>query len=410
MKSKIKTFANYIKRAFKNGFKMLSTNKLRLFLFSFGGILCISIFTFVSLYMNGAIKDIELNQNNYPQNALILKGNIEKKELISLTRNKEIYCNCFNYANCYELNENISIREIGTAKEFLNGMIVEADECGVFNTSLIYGRSFNEDEINGFESAAIITESSSLTLFGTKKGVNKVISVGLKQKKFKIVGIIKDSYHSANSYEEFADKNTSSRRIQIGLYTPYSNTNIQDSDLYNLVVLYSNNSLRNIGESVLSSYLVNSSFDIDSFFVREENFTNRIDNIKESFAPVLICLSVCEVLTISIFYFFLLKERVKEIGIRKAIGANNSDITLQFLIENFITSLFISLLGCLFGTFGFLIVSFLNNLTKSFILTFFSFSIVFTIFMASFSLMIIFSFIPGIICSRIKVSNALRFE
>ena len=42
-------------------------------------------------------------------------------------------------------------------------------------------------------------------------------------------------------------------------------------------------------------------------------------------------------------------ERTREIGLRKAVGARNRDIMVQFLIESLVLSLLGGLIGVLFG-------------------------------------------------------------
>ena len=57
-------------------------------------------------------------------------------------------------------------------------------------------------------------------------------------------------------------------------------------------------------------------------------------------------------------------ERIKEIGIRRALGARTSDILLQFLVE----SVALSVLGGLMGLgFAYLIVFFIQNFFPAYI-------------------------------------------
>ena len=55
-------------------------------------------------------------------------------------------------------------------------------------------------------------------------------------------------------------------------------------------------------------------------------------------------------------------ERIKEIGIRKAIGATKNDILTQFLMEAVFLSQFGGIVGIIFGVSGGNIVSILFNI------------------------------------------------
>ena len=99
-------------------------------------------------------------------------------------------------------------------------------------------------------------------------------------------------------------------------------------------------------------------------------------------------------------------ERTKEIGIRKAIGAQRSDITIQFMIE----SVFISLIGGIIGmVISQAVLSVLNVLFPDY---HFAISLSVAALALGFSIGVglIFGIYPANKAAKLKPINALRFE
>ena len=105
-----------------------------------------------------------------------------------------------------------------------------------------------------------------------------------------------------------------------------------------------------------------------------------------------------------------LKQRIREVGLRKAIGARDSDILVQFLTE----AVFLSLLG---GFFGFVFGVMLTYLSAvgiraagyewTFLLTFQAAGIAFAV---SLFIGIIFGLYPARRAAKVSPMEALRYE
>ena len=99
------------------------------------------------------------------------------------------------------------------------------------------------------------------------------------------------------------------------------------------------------------------------------------------------------------------KERTREIGLRKALGARQSDVLLQFLIEAIVIGIVGGLLGILVGSIlSFGITVFLGWATKISIMA------ILISFFFSFAIGIIFGFWPARQASLLSPIEALRYE
>ncbi len=98
-------------------------------------------------------------------------------------------------------------------------------------------------------------------------------------------------------------------------------------------------------------------------------------------------------------------ERTKEIGIRKAIGANRKSILLQFLIEAIVLSMIGGLIGVFLGLGISKIIETFSSLTISY-----SPTVTLTAFLFSFAIGIIFGVFPANKASKLNPIQALREE
>ena len=98
-------------------------------------------------------------------------------------------------------------------------------------------------------------------------------------------------------------------------------------------------------------------------------------------------------------------ERTREIGLRKAIGANNKDIMVQFLIEAILMSFIGGIAGVSLGTGVSVLIAFFAGWTVSV-------SVASIILATAFSLIvgIVFGLWPAQKASKLDPIEALRYE
>ena len=98
-------------------------------------------------------------------------------------------------------------------------------------------------------------------------------------------------------------------------------------------------------------------------------------------------------------------ERTREIGLRKAIGANNKDIMVQFLIEAVLMSLIGGLAGVILGSGAAILVSLIAGWSVKISLSSVILATVFSLIVG-----IVFGIWPARQASKLNPIEALRYE
>ena len=199
---------------------------------------------------------------------------------------------------------------------------------------------FLDDSIK--QNTVVLGTQLSIDLFGTESSVGRILTI--HDQPFTVVGVLRRSNNPIN-YNSVDFDNAAVINSEIGLKM---NQNIMQIQQINVKT----NSITNLDQAATDIYKV-----LSQNHGNEDNFSILSgDKISEpanqffytitGFTTVIAAISLV-VGGIGIMNIMLVTvaERTREIGIRKALGANNSDIMWQFLIE----SLAISVSGGIFG-------------------------------------------------------------
>lgn len=292
-----------------------------------------------------------------------------------------------------------NVEEPGVVFSGVNEYSGESD-----NLELIYGRFINEFDVDGYKKNVIIDNELSSELFGDIDSTGRSILVSS--------GKITSAYNIVGVYEK---KESLFGETSATTYVPYTTMdmvfNLQ-GELGGLVV----NFYEKIDVTAYDSKIVNF---IERYKGNEgENkyatfsAEDQIEMVSTALATLTIFVSAIAAISllvggIGVMNIMLVSvtERTKEIGIRKAMGAQHKDIMLQFLIE----ALMISLLGGIVGTtLGIIFINIAGNLMEIPATLSIDALILATIFSSSVG--IFFGMYPANKAASLDPIEALRYE
>ncbi len=216
------------------------------------------------------------------------------------------------------------------------------------NDKLQSGRFLNENDINSLRRVCVIGYDIATKVFGSKDPIGQQILLGSTY--YNVIGVLKEKDRGvlksigANSGNPntrvFAPISISIQKN--GQEINYIQFSAKSSDLViktaTMVMTYLKDRHQNIFEydySAMKNYIdsANTILGIVSWML----------GISISIAIIVGGIGIANIMTISVI------ERVKEIGIRKSLGARESDIFNQFLMESVILSSIAGIFGIIFG-------------------------------------------------------------
>lgn len=235
-------------------------------------------------------------------------------------------------------NAEYSTTIVGTNEDLIN----------VSNYKLKLGRNFSEDDIIGNKNVCIIGSKIAQQLFNSDETTSADIAMGKNIKilsnKFRVIGILSpQGAFGALDLDKI-------------VFVPI--TTIQTLvNKRNLQSIYAkappNLSLELFGARLKRLLLIRHG--TENFTIRnQEQYLQLASQVTNIFTVALTAIGLVALIVggIGIMNIMLasVAERTREIGIRKAIGAKNKDILLQFLFESAFISIAGGTIGILFGT------------------------------------------------------------
>ncbi|OIP01696.1 MAG: ABC transporter [Bacteroidetes bacterium CG2_30_33_31] len=209
------------------------------------------------------------------------------------------------------------------------------------------GRNFTPHEMTFGSNALIIGSEIATTLFGKTDPVGKIIT--LNATKYKVVGVLKAK---GSSMGFGGDRNCfiSLSHLRQKYYRPQMNFTINymvsNQDIMSPALDEAQGLFRVIRRLTLGEE--------DNFTITKSDSIAQllIENLKYvTLAAIIIALITLLGASVGLMNIMLVSvsERTREIGVRKALGANNKTIKNQFLIESVVITELGGILGIIFG-------------------------------------------------------------
>ena len=231
------------------------------------------------------------------------------------------------------LNKNTNTTIVGTSPAYL----ITA------NFTVENGRFFTESEIRYRDRVCVLGKTVADTLFEGAEPVGE--SVKIKNVGFRVLGVMKEK--GASGWRNPDDQ----------VFIPYSTAmkRVFGEDYLSSISIQANDDKlltsaeTEVTELLRKQHKIAPNKDLDFHIRNQAEFMETLEESSQTFTNMILGIAVVSLLVggIGIMNIMLVSvtERTKEIGLRKAVGAQRSDILVQFLVE----STTLALLGGLVG-------------------------------------------------------------
>ena len=298
-----------------------------------------------------------------------------------------------------ELRERLAI---GNGRERDTQILgVDPDYAKVRNLQILVGRLFDSEDSMSHAKVAAVTQSFAKKAYGSEVRA-KGETIKIRNVPFTIIGVFRESV------ETFGQSEIAGDTILIPFATAHGLEGNEPVKQLFFSVSDSGDVLRDtamIEKVILSRHRPESVYRVD-------NLTQLLTvaaRIANTLTMMLLAISLLILIVsgIGIMNIMLasVRTRIKEIGIRKAIGATNREIKLQFLTEAILISLTGGLVGIILG----LAVPFGVRFFTEYHIPISGLSVLIAIFVASL-VGIIFGTVPATRAAQLDPVEALHYE
>ncbi|MDD2459099.1 MAG: ABC transporter permease [Eubacteriales bacterium] len=254
------------------------------------------------------------------------------------------------------LTETVGIGEVRDGQRYANLTLtgVNADFTVANELTILGGHFLTAEETESFKKVAVVSDKLVDNLFGKQNPLGQTIDVVIEgiADRYTIVGIYEYEESSLNpSMEADADINTS---VYIPLNTALHRTG--SAGYQSLTLVTTSNT-----DAVAFAPTVEAFFKFyydknPDYVVRAFSLESMADTINDVLGTITIAISLIAAISLLVggigvmnIMLVSITERTREIGTRKALGAPNSSIRIQFIVESMIICLIGGAIGIVLG-------------------------------------------------------------
>jgi len=235
----------------------------------------------------------------------------------------------------------------------------DADYFSVRNTKIINGTVFTNDDVDAQANLAVVGPKIAKSLYPNQDPIGQ--SVKINQLNFKIVGVTEEK-----GVEDGQDRDkfiyipvTTAQKKLLGinhLFAIYAETDKkEDLPLAKAMIANVLRDRHNIDDPAKDDFTI---YDTQEALDILSSITDILSILLAAIAAISLIVGGIGIMNIMLVS---VKERTREIGLRKAIGATPFDILVQFLIEAVILTIIGGIIGVLFGYLTVILVNYFAN-------------------------------------------------
>jgi putative ABC transport system permease protein len=270
------------------------------------------------------------------------------------------------------------------------------------------GQMFTQEDDDGLSQVTAIGSNVKDTFFGMEDPIGKDIKIAGKT--FMVIGVLKS--RGSSGFFNFDDAvyvpiQTLQKKIMGVDYIQMAIFKLKDMNQLQVTIQSAEDVMR-------SQHSIKKDKDVDYAITSIEEIKDILDKVFSTINLLLLGLTSISLIVggvgIMNVMYVSVTERTFEIGLRKAIGAQNRDILSQFIFEAIILTLLGGLLGVVFGgaiSYTATFVASSLGYSIDFIITWYSIALGFGF---SSLIGIIFGYYPALRASRLSPMEALRKE
>lgn len=276
---------------------------------------------------------------------------------------------------------------------------INRDYFRVYGMNIAKGRLFSDEEMKQIPQICVIDANTARTFFKNEDPVGKRLFLGSVP--VTVVGVLEDkevAFRPSDNLYVYVPYNSMASRV------------VNQNYLSSIIVRISQGFSTAVAESSLTKLLKIRHGRKDFFVQSSDTIMKSINETTATFTLLISAIAVISLIVggIGVMNIMLVSvtERTREIGIRMAVGARQSDIMTQFLIE--------SITVCIIGGFAGVLFSLLMGLILSYLapavpMSFSVFSIVVAVVTSSI-IGVVFGFMPARNAARLNPIEALARE
>ncbi len=359
--------------------------------------------------------NIRLNQDGYEYELSTYNGLPSGVTPIS----DELFDSICNTKNVEEASLYVKLSDWGDTVYYNNTSLSSSYIYGIdenyFSTcgyTIYKGRGFHQSDYDKFRKVVIIDENTMNSLFPGENPIDKVIDIN--NETYTVIGVAKKSdefkptINSVDDYYSYMDNSGCALYIPL---TSWPNSFYFDTP-QSVVVRAANTDVMNKVGKDIATLLNDSVVSSSTYKYKSDSALNdlkSLEDISSSTNTQLIWIASISLLVggIGVMNIMLVsvKERTREIGLKKAIGARKKRILFQFLTESMVLTSLGGIFGVLCGVGLAQIVSKIASIPVAISIPAAIIAVVFSMVIG-----IIFGLIPSIQAANLDPIDALRYE